>query len=187
MHHVGKNEIDFLRKHIPAFHFTNNTVNKGKGHALRTAIANIQDEFVLYTDVDLPFTLESMITIIHNLQAYDLVFGIKQRTYYEQLPLQRKIVSRVLQRLIKTLFPALPVSDTQCGLKAMNHKGKSVFMRTKIERYLFDLEFILYAAQEKLNIQPVPVSLRDGIAFGNMKLKVLLEESRNLWKILRQR
>jgi hypothetical protein len=60
-------------------------------------------------------------------------------------------------------------------------------MQTKIDRYLFDLEFILYASKQRLKIKPIPVSLREGIVFGNMNYKILLQESKNLWKILNRK
>lgn len=183
--HVGKTEVDYLRNQLPEFHFTDLPQNQGKGYALRQAVQQTSEPFTVYTDADMPFTLQSMEAVINALPQNDIAFGIKQKAYYEQLPLQRKMVSRVLQKLIKLLFPALPVSDTQCGLKGMNTRGKEIFLQTKIDRYLFDLEFILYAAKNKLKIKPIPVELRPGIVFGNMKTSVLLEESRNLWKILR--
>jgi hypothetical protein len=93
-----------------------------------------------------------MKSIMDNLESYDVVFGIKNKAYYKQLSLQRKLVSKILQLFIKILFPRLPVSDTQCGLKGMNLKGKAIFLHTKTDRYLFDLEFILNAAKSKLTL-----------------------------------
>ena len=97
------------------------------------------------------------------------------------------MVSKILQRFIKILFPSLPVSDTQCGLKGMNEKGKNIFLQTKINRYLFDLEFILYSSKNHLKIRAIPVELREGIVFGRMNYKILLHESKNLWNILRKK
>jgi hypothetical protein len=173
--------------HCPNAVIIHNASNHGKGYVLRQAIAATTESHVIYTDIDLPFSINSMMQIVENLPMYDVVFGIKKNEYYEQLPLQRKLVSKILQKLIKILFPSLPVSDTQCGLKGMNEKGKAIFLQTKIDRYLFDLEFILYASKAKLNLKPIPVSLREGIVFGAMNYKILLQESKNLWKILRRK
>lgn len=182
---ISQQQINYIQSHIPLFTYIHNEQNRGKGFALRSAIRHTTETYVIYTDIDMPFTVQSVSDIIEQLPAFDVVFGIKKNEYYEQLPYQRKLISRVLQKFIKILFPSLPVSDTQCGLKGMNQRGKDIFLQTKIDRYLFDLEFILYASKNKLKIKPIPVALRPGIVFGNMKTGILLQESRNLWKILR--
>lgn len=184
---IANNQLEYIQIHIPHAVIINNATNHGKGYVLRQAIAATTESHVIYTDIDLPFSVHSMKQIVENLPMNDVVFGIKKNEYYEQLPLQRKLVSKILQKLIKILFPSLPVSDTQCGLKGMNQKGKAIFLQTKIDRYLFDLEFILYASKAKLNLKPIPVSLREGIVFGAMNYKILLQESKNLWKILRRK
>lgn len=179
--------IAHLKANVSDFHYLYNATNSGKGHALRNAIAHTKQDYVVYTDIDMPFTNASMVSIINELQNYDLVFGIKEKSYYEQLPFRRKLVSKILQKTIKFFFPLLPVSDTQCGLKGMNKRGKEVFLNTKINRYLFDLEFILYCAKAHLSIKPVPVTLRPGIIFGKMNNNILWQESKNLWRILREK
>lgn len=161
--------------------------NRGKGEALRTAISKTDETFVIYTDIDMPFTLNSMKMVIDELPYYDLVVGIKEKSYYEQLPFRRKVISKILQFTIKSLLPILPISDTQCGLKGMNQKGKEFFLYTETNRYLFDLEFILYAAQQQLKIKPIEVCLRPGIVFSNMNNKILLQEAKNFLQILRKK
>ncbi len=181
---IGEEHFAYIEEFFPTTLVLHNSINRGKGFALRQAIARTKEDYIVYTDIDMPFTIESMKSIMDNLESYDVVFGIKNKEYYKQLSLQRKLVSKILQIFIKILFPRLPVSDTQCGLKGMNLKGKAIFMETKIDRYLFDLEFILNAAKSKLSLKPIPVALRDGIEFGQMNAKVLIHELFNLWKIL---
>ncbi|MCC7030403.1 MAG: glycosyltransferase, partial [Chitinophagaceae bacterium] len=91
--HVGKTEVDYLRNQLPEFHFTDLPQNQGKGYALRQAVQQTSEPFTVYTDADMPFTLQSMEAVIGALPQNDIAFGIKQKAYYEQLPLQRKMVS----------------------------------------------------------------------------------------------
>lgn len=184
---ISTEEVSYIKSHIPDLVFIDHKANNGKGFALRNGIEKTTEEYIIYTDVDMPFTIHSMKSVIENISTHDVVFAIKKKEYYEQLPFQRKIVSKILQRFIKILFPALPVSDTQCGLKAMNEKGKNIFLQTTIHRYLFDLEFILYSSKNRLKIRAIPVELREGIVFGRMNYKILLHESKNLWKILKKK
>lgn len=79
----------------------------------------------------------------------------------------------------------MPVTDTQCGLKGFNQKGKDMFLQTKINRYLFDFEFIYNVCRNKsLQYQTVEVQLKENVVFSKMKFKILLQESFNLIKVL---
>lgn len=157
--------------------------NRGKGFALRYAINNVAEDIIVYTDVDMPFTLNSMLSVVNEAFLYDVAFGVKEQSYYAQLPFARKIVSKLLQLLIKILFPTLPVADTQCGLKAMNKQAKEIFLTTTVERYLFDLEFLWLCSKAKFTLKPIPVILRPGIEFSHMNYKILLQEGKNLLKV----
>lgn len=161
--------------------------NRGKGFALRYAIDTAIEDIIVYTDIDMPFTLHSMLSVVNEAFHYDVAFGIKEKSYYAQLPFARKIVSKFLQLLISILFPTLPVADTQCGLKAMNRKAKDIFVQTTVERYLFDLEFLWLCSKAKLSLKPMPVTLRPGIEFSHMNYKILLQEGRNLLKVALRR
>ncbi len=184
---ISVQQIDFLRSNISSFHYQSLDSNQGKGYALREAVQMVTEPYIVYTDIDMPFTLTSMQTLISQLPNFDLVFGIKEATYYHQLPIQRRFVSKSLQFLIKILFPSLPSSDTQCGLKGMNERAKEIFLSTRINRYLFDLEFILFCTKNHFKIKPLTVSLRAGIVFGNMSSKILWNEFKNLFKILKEK
>ncbi len=134
----------------PDVHWMSYPKNAGKGFALRYAISQIQSEFIIYTDVDMPFENESMLSIWKALQSQDVAVGVKNEHYYNSLPRQRRFISKTLQRLIKIIYPRLLSSDTQCGLKGMNQAGIAVFLKTSIYRYLIDLEFIYLLSRTKL-------------------------------------
>ncbi|HMN33107.1 MAG: glycosyltransferase [Chitinophagaceae bacterium] len=184
---ISEQQIDYLRSSLSSFHYKSISTNHGKGYALREVVQMVTEPYVVYTDIDMPFKLTSMQELISQLPNFDLVFGIKEADYYQQLPIQRRFVSKSLQFFIKILFPSLPTSDTQCGLKGMNEKAKEIFLSTKINRYLFDLEFILFCSKNHFKIKPIHVSLREGIVFGNMSSKILWNEFKNLFKILKDK
>lgn len=160
--------------------------NQGKGYALRYGIQRIQQPIIIYTDVDLPFELNSMVAVIQALQEHDVAVGVKDDSYYSKLPLQRRLISKTLQRLIRFGYPKLLTSDTQCGLKGMNAAGKTVFLKTQTNRYLFDLEFIFMLSRTNLKQCTVPVKLRPGVVFSQMNTRVLLQELNNFFRILRK-
>ena len=161
--------------------------NRGKGFALRTGVATSQAKFIIYTDIDFPFTTESTLALIETLVAgnVDVVAGYRSQAYYlSKMSFFRKVLSRSFRFFLKRIL-RMPVSDTQCGLKGFNTNGKEIFLSTTIDRYLFDFEFIFQCSRKKsIILKTVPVQLKDNVVFSNMKLKILLQESLNLLKVL---
>ena len=161
------------------------TTNKGKGEALRTGVMASTGDIVIYTDIDFPYTIESiskLIEILSNKEA-DVVVGIKDASYYEHVPFMRRLISRFLRMSIK-LFFRIPTDDTQCGLKGFNRETKLLFLKTTIKRYLFDLEFVFLAARAvDINIKLQPVELCDGVEFRKMNFGIIKNELANFLKI----
>src|SRR5690606_12805826 len=125
------------------------------------------------------------LTIEAALETADVAIGIKDQDYYRHLPATRVRISKFLQAVIRFVFD-MPVADTQCGLKGFNKNGKSVFLRTTINRYLCDLEFVYlcYRPPRELKVVNREVSLRDQVNFGRMNLRILATEAINLLKIV---
>lgn len=160
--------------------------NKGKGYALRQGVAAASGTYIIYTDIDFPYDLPSVQKVYEALQAgNDVVAGVKDESYYEHTPLVRKWISKLLRYAIK-LFLNIRITDTQCGLKGFNQKGKNLFLQTTIDRYLFDLEFIYISSKKKhdCKLTSITAILRPGIHFRKMNYKILWQESRNFLKIL---
>jgi glycosyltransferase involved in cell wall biosynthesis len=153
--------------------------NKGKGNALRVGIAVASGEYTIFTDIDFPYSFESFQKIVSELkEGAELSWAIRDNTYYNQIPLVRKAMSVVLQWCIKTIFN-LPIADTQGGLKGFDTKGKALFLKTTIDRYLFDLEFVKMAYKEKMTLKPIIGKLRPGVHSTSMGLSILMSEFRN--------
>lgn len=161
--------------------------NMGKGFALRKGIAASKNDFVVYTDVDFPFTNISMLSLILTLvnDKCDVVVGYRNNFYYNNnISFFRKLLSKSFRFFSKKILK-MKISDTQCGLKGLNKLGKIKFLKTKINRYLFDFEFIYLSSKDKsLLIESIPVSLKENIIFSKMKFKIILQEIFNLFKVL---
>jgi glycosyltransferase involved in cell wall biosynthesis len=180
---ITREKIEKIRQYLPDFHYLNHPVNHGKGYALRAGVAETRNEFCLYTDIDFPYTEESFVAIFQALQnGADIAVGVRDENYYATVPGTRMRSSKLLRLFARKLLN-LPVDDTQAGLKGFNRKGREIFLQTRINRYLFDLEFIRKAARQKtVSIQPVKVQLKPGIVFSVMNPKILITES---WNLLR--
>ncbi|RAK64641.1 glycosyltransferase [Hymenobacter edaphi] len=185
---VSDADLQLLRAALPAEAFTylSYPANRGKGHALRTGVQQVQEPLCLFTDIDFPYEETSMATLYQALhsQRCDLAVGVRDDAYYAQVPAARRRVSRLLRRLTRTLL-RLPIDDTQCGLKGFNAKGRALFLQTTTDRYLFDLELLLLASrQPAVRTEPVPVALKPGVVLSPLNVRVLLTESRNLLRLL---
>ena len=182
---ISHREIDALQTAIPSFTYISYTENRGKGYALRKGVAAAQSGIIIYTDIDFPYAVDSLVAIYNTLnsEGYDAVPGIKDKNYYTKVPLLRRYISQALRFLIG-LFFRIPVTDTQCGLKGFKRNVQPVFLSTTIDRYLFDLEFIRLLYRKGYNVKPVPVSLNDNVIFRHMNYKLLLPELLNFLKIV---
>lgn len=173
----------FFKEHLPALKVSNHTQNRGKGAALRTAMAEASGKHIVFTDVDFPYKLSSILAVFSQLRAgADIVFGFREDAYYSKVPPFRIALSRLLRWLLKNALQ-LPITDTQCGLKGMSRLGAKEFLNTTINRFLFDVEFAVLASQnQKLEIAILPVELNEDVTFSKVPFKILLQES---WSFLR--
>ncbi len=179
---IKQENIDFLKNNVENFHWINYKQNRGKGFALRKGVSESTAEFIVYTDIDFPYTQDSLVNMINELITgqNDVLAGERSDNYYEHTPFVRKVISKFLKRIVRG-FLKINVSDTQAGLKGMNKKAKTAFLDTTIDRYLFDIEF-LWLAGKKYKISPFPVKLKENIVFSRMNYKILLTEAVNFIK-----
>lgn len=188
----GSDEISFLdsifqiKNVISEVKFVILNKNMGKGYALREGLKISDANIVMYTDIDWPYSDDSISRLLEEVvsKKCNISAGSRDDNYYTNYTSDRKLVSVGLRTLIKR-FLKLKVSDTQCGLKAFDEKGKNIFLKTTINRFLFDLEFVFLASNDSnLNINPVKVELRDGVRFSRLKWRILTHEAFNFIKII---
>jgi glycosyltransferase involved in cell wall biosynthesis len=182
---VSTEHFDVLREVYPGLVVVDYLVNKGKGQAIRAGVAACDADIYIFTDIDFPYTSSSFLKVASPLlnKEADVVAGIKSDRYYEQVPFIRRMISKGLQRMIRW-FLRIPVADTQCGLKGFNRRGRDIFLQTTINRYLFDLEFLLLASRKKaLKVQFQEVELREGVTFSSLRPRHLLNEGFNFIRI----
>ncbi len=180
-------DIELLKASVLGFTYIDSEVNQGKGGALRDAVRQTTGKWVIYTDADYPYLIENAVEMFRLLSsdAADVVVGVRDEQYYDQLPLGRKIFSLSLKVMNYLFFPQLKVKDTQSGLKGFNQKGKEVFLKTRIPAFLFDMEFLVLASKRPdIRIQWIYVQAREGIVFSTMRAKTILTELYNFISIL---
>lgn len=162
--------------------------NKGKGEALRTAIAFCSSEYIIYTDYDFPYTEDSFCEVLTVLfsQKPDIIVATRSEAYQKNLPPFRRFLSKSSHLCNKWILN-LDIADTQGGLKAFSSRGKEVFLQTKVKGFLFDTEFIYKATKRNLRIKSVQATIRDDIRVSNFGFQVLKREFINFVTIMQQR
>jgi glycosyltransferase involved in cell wall biosynthesis len=171
-----------------SIHIISYPVNRGKGYALRKAIEETKSPLIIYTDYDFPFTFDTKKKLIEELDnGADVVLVSRNHDYLRLLPPMRRFYS-ISSRLLNKFMLGLKYSETQGGLKGFNEKGKEIFLRTTIDEFLFDTEFIYRASLDK-DIITVSIlgATRQEIRPNRVPLKVIIREIRNFIKILRIR
>ncbi len=183
---VTNEQLSILTAQIKSLTIIRCSSNRGKGYAIRKGVEKAKCDIIMYTDIDFPYSQESMLTLYGKLKQdeCDVAIGIKNDFYYAQVPFVRRQISRYLQFFIK-LFLSMPVTDTQCGLKGFKRSVAPLFLKTTIDRYLFDLEFVRNCYKSKqFRIQAIPVTLNENVHFRKMNFRILLPEMFNFIKLL---
>jgi glycosyltransferase involved in cell wall biosynthesis len=180
-------QIELLKEAGIEVNYLSYVKNMGKGYALRHGVAASKSEFIVYTDVDFPFTNQSVKEVIDLLVSgnFDVVAGYRSENYYEHtMSPFRKSLSKTFRSFMKNVL-GMTVSDTQCGLKGFNKRGRTKFLSTRINRYLFDFEFIYVSSKDtSVKIGTTAVQLKENIVFSKMRFKILIQEMFNLFYIL---
>lgn len=159
--------------------------NEGKGYALRKGLSASNCSYTVVTDIDFPYDSDNITTIIaFLLRGYEVVTGVRNKTYFDQLPVKRKIISKTFISCNRLLF-SLPVHDTQAGIKGFGPKGKAVFLETKINRFLADTEFMIRAKKQQLSFKSVSLQLRPGVIFSDFGTSTIFAECRNFLRLIR--
>lgn len=182
---VNPDQVRFLTERIPHFEYITYQSNRGKGFALRKGVEASKGTLQIYTDIDFPFELEHIREIYQQLknERADVVSGVRKKNYYQTLSPQRLLASRMSQ-VLNRVFLKLPFNDTQSGIKGFNRKGRMIFLRTTIDRYLADTEFLALAAKTgKLRILPLEVSLRGDVVLSKMSFRTFMRELKNFIRV----
>lgn len=166
------------------FSYVSYEKNKGKGYALKFGAKSCDSSGYMFTDIDFPYSTESMQKVWQTLvKSEGIVIGHRETAYYADLSPMRTVLSKGLRWLNKLILN-LPVNDTQCGLKAFDRQVKNILLECQTDRFLIDLELLLAVNKKSIQIQPISVALRQDIDFTKFNSTVLLKEVFNFVKLV---
>jgi glycosyltransferase involved in cell wall biosynthesis len=99
---ISEKDLSFLQSQIPTIQIVSYETNRGKGYALRQGVAASKADLYIFTDIDFPYTLDSMWAMERALhERGNIAAGYRNRTYYEHVPAWRKGLSWAFRGFIR--------------------------------------------------------------------------------------
>ena len=140
--------------------------NRGKGYAVRKGLNEAKSDIALFSDADLSTPITELPKLVEPIRRgeFDIIFGsraLDRSLIGTHQPWTREQGGKVFNLIVKTLT-GLPFWDTQCGFKAFNMvKFRLLLPLMKIDRFAFDVEFLLAAYHNDLKLKEIPVRWDD--------------------------
>jgi len=137
--------------------------NLGKGGAVRSGVARASGSYIVFTDSDLPFSLEPLATTLDWLRdGADIVIGDRLHpesvAAIEVTPV-RRLSSAIYTWTVNRLL-GLPFPDIQCGYKGYRAAvAKELFAQLQVTSFAFEAEILVRARKAGYRIRQQPLRL----------------------------
>ena len=137
------------------------TENRGKGAAIKTALAYIQQELwdetcIGVMDCDGQHTTTDMQKVLQMAELHPEALVLGCRMTDQQMPLKSRMGNQIT-RLVFKLVSGLWVSDTQTGLRAFSRQHIDILLAVEGDRYEYEMNVLLQFAREKVPVREVPI------------------------------
>ncbi len=137
--------------------------NLGKGGAVRTGVLAARGAHVIFTDSDLPFSLEPIPTTLRWLQeGADVVIGDRLLPESEcavDVTPMRRLSSAVFTFMVRRVV-GIDFRDTQCGYKGYRAAAaRRIFEPLEVTSFAFDVEVLVWALRSGYTVRRQPLRL----------------------------
>ena len=164
-------------------------VNAGKGAALRVGMLAARGRVRAFTDADLPYGTEPLLSALGYIEArrYHAVIGDRTLpgSTYAHAGAVRGLVSSLASVGFRTLVTG-GVYDTQCGFKAFRDDvARELFGLATIDGFAIDVELIYLMLKYRLDIKRLPVRLRRNASSSVRVVRDSIRASRDVARMRR--
>lgn len=137
------------------------SINQGKGAAVRRGMLEAKGDLLLFSDADLSTPIEELSKLIEKIDAGNHIAigsrALNNDLIREHQPFYREIMGKTFNKIVQFLV-IKGIFDTQCGFKLFTKDvGKKVFGLSKIDGFSFDVEVLFLASKFNYKIAEVPV------------------------------
>jgi dolichyl-phosphate beta-glucosyltransferase len=162
-------------------------VNRGKGAAVRAGMAAARGRTVAFTDADLAYSPDQLVTVIHAVEdGWDVAVGSRrhaQATTTRGAGAVRDLGSRVINLATMGVLLSRPL-DTQCGLKAFRADvARLLFGLGRVDGFAFDIELLHLVERHELSLVEVAVTLESGDRSTVRAARDGMRLLRDIWRI----
>lgn len=135
--------------------------NRGKGAAVRRGMLESAGAYRIFSDADFSTPVHETAKVLQRLeQGADVCIGSRalDETYIKvHQPWYRERMGKLFNFFVQALL-FKGITDTQCGFKGLNARAaETIFRRTKIDGFGFDVEMLYLARTMNMKIDQVPV------------------------------
>ena len=147
---------------LPEFRVVSSQKNFGKGHAVHQGMKAAKSPWVLIADADMATPWKEMEKLAWPCQREGMDIAIASRDIEgSQLVVRqsflRETLGKIFNRFVCFLM-GFSFKDTQCGFKLFYQPNYASYMHLlKVNRFSWDVEFLLLAKKLKLNVKEVAV------------------------------
>jgi dolichyl-phosphate beta-glucosyltransferase len=171
----------------PALRVIGEETRRGKGRAVREAVALATGDFIGYADADNKVPIEEFDRLRPGLErGYEVVMGSRVAAGAEieqRQPLYRRAGSRGFALFMQAVVGLWGIWDSQCGFKFFPRAAaQELFSLQVIDGYMFDVEILALARRLGYRMHQVPIRWRDD---ADSRLDVVAGNLRNLRDIFR--
>jgi len=163
--------------------------NRGKGAAVRSGVQAARGRTVAFTDADLSYSPDQLVTVIAAVEdGWDVAVGSRRHraaTTERGAGAVRGLGSRLINLVTMAVLLSRP-HDTQCGLKAFRSDvAATVFGLGRVDGFAFDIEVLHLVERHELSLVEVPVRLKSSGRSTVHALRDGLRLLRDVWRIRR--
>jgi hypothetical protein len=132
-----------------------------KGGCVRTGVFASTGDTVIILDADIPTSARDLTAVIDASQAAEFVLGCRIFRSSDSRPLLRRCATATYRGILSRVF-GIGDFDVQCGLKALQATlAHQLFAYQRISGLAYDLEILLAALDNGVEVAQVPVTWQD--------------------------
>jgi dolichyl-phosphate beta-glucosyltransferase len=163
--------------------------HRGKGAAVRAGMLASGGALRFMCDADLSMPVRELARFLEAVPARaDVAIGSREGAGARRVgePAYRHVLGRLFNGAIKRIV-FTGIDDTQCGFKLFTAEAaRSIFSRTTIDGWAFDVEALYLARLQGLRIEEIPIEWHYGDDSRVSPLVDPLRMLRDVWAIRRR-
>jgi dolichyl-phosphate beta-glucosyltransferase len=160
--------------------------NEGKGRAVHLGFKSATQDFLLFTDGDLAYSLDHLEELVKCLKKHEVAIGSRHmaKQHSPNLRCRRKITGWVFNRMVRFLF-GLSYPDTQAGLKGFQRRiAEEIFKRRRANGFSFDAELLFIARKLGYAVGEIPATVTKEHRYKFSSMKIAMYSLHSFWEIL---